>query len=48
MVEADFEPELVFSDFESWAALYARNHFLPVVSIDNMQVINRCRPLACD
>jgi uncharacterized protein (TIGR00661 family) len=43
VAEAGFAPELVVSDFESWAALYALNHFLPVISIDNMQVINRCR-----
>ena len=42
-VASGFQPELVFSDFESWAALYALNHFLPVVSIDNMQIINRCQ-----
>lgn len=43
VAEDGFTPELVISDFESWAAFYALNHFLPVVSIDNMQVINRCR-----
>ncbi len=43
VAEAGFEPELVISDFESWAAVYALNHFLPVISIDNMQVINRCK-----
>ena len=43
VVQAGPEPELVISDFESWAYLYARNHFIPVVSIDNMQVLNRCR-----
>lgn len=43
VAEDGFTPELVVSDFESWAAFYALNHFLPVVSIDNMQVINRCR-----
>ncbi len=42
VAEERFKPELVISDFESWAAFYALNHFLPVVSIDNMQVINRC------
>ena len=42
VAEAGFSPELVISDFESWAYLYGRNHRLPVVSIDNMQVINRC------
>lgn len=39
----EFQPELVISDFESWSYLYARNHQLPVISIDNMQVINRCK-----
>ncbi len=43
VVENGFSPELVISDFESWAAFYALNHFLPVISIDNMQVINRCK-----
>lgn len=43
VAEAGFRPELVISDFESWAALYARRHGIPVVSIDNMQIINRCR-----
>jgi uncharacterized protein (TIGR00661 family) len=43
VAEHGFRPELVISDFESWAALYALNHFVPVISIDNMQIINRCR-----
>jgi uncharacterized protein (TIGR00661 family) len=43
VAEEGFEPELVFSDFESWAALYALRHRLPVISIDNMQIIARCR-----
>ena len=43
VVESEFRPELVFSDFESWAALYALRHGLPVISLDNMQVINRCK-----
>ncbi|MDB4930822.1 MAG: teichoic acid biosynthesis protein [Myxococcaceae bacterium] len=38
----DFRAEAVISDFESWTWLYAKNHRLPVISIDNMQVINRC------
>jgi uncharacterized protein (TIGR00661 family) len=42
VAEDGFSPEVVISDFESWAYLYARNHRLPVISIDNMQVINRC------
>lgn len=38
-----FEPEVVISDFESWTYLYGQVHRLPVLSIDNMQIINRCR-----
>ena len=42
VAESGFAPDLVISDFESWAALYARRHGVPVISIDNMQIINRC------
>jgi uncharacterized protein (TIGR00661 family) len=38
-----FKPEVVISDFETWSALYAVTHALPVISVDNMQIINRCR-----
>jgi uncharacterized protein (TIGR00661 family) len=38
----DFSPEVVISDFESWVYFYAKLHRLPIVSIDNMQIINRC------
>ena len=38
----DFKPEAVVSDFESWTYLYAKLHRLPILSIDNMQIINRC------
>ena len=37
-----FRPQAVISDFESWTYLYAKTHRLPILSIDNMQVINRC------
>lgn len=37
-----FEPDAVISDFESWTYFYAKAHRLPVFSIDNMQIINRC------
>jgi len=36
------DPQVVVSDFESWSYYYGLNRFLPVISIDNMQVINRC------
>lgn len=38
----DFRPQAVISDFESWTYLYGKIHRLPVLSIDNMQIINRC------
>jgi len=39
----EFAPEVVISDFESWTYLYAKAHRLPIFSVDNMQIINRCR-----
>ncbi len=39
---ADFRPEVVISDFESWTYLFAKTHGLPIFSIDNMQILNRC------
>jgi uncharacterized protein (TIGR00661 family) len=43
VAESGFRPDVVISDFESWAALYGTRHGVPVISIDNMQIINRCR-----
>jgi uncharacterized protein (TIGR00661 family) len=40
---SEFRPEVVISDFESWTYLYGKTHRLPVLSIDNMQIINRTR-----
>ena len=37
-----FEPEVVISDFESWTYLYGKHNRLPILSIDNMQIIHRC------
>ena len=39
----EFRPEGVVSDFESWTYWYAKTHGLPIISIDNMQVLNRCK-----
>ncbi|MFD1754825.1 glycosyltransferase family protein [Rufibacter sediminis] len=38
-----FRPEVVISDFESFSYFFAKHHRLPIISIDNMQVINRCQ-----
>jgi uncharacterized protein (TIGR00661 family) len=37
-----FAPDVVISDFETWSYLFAQRHGLPVISVDNMQIINRC------
>ncbi|SNR69486.1 MJ1255/VC2487 family glycosyltransferase [Hymenobacter mucosus] len=39
----DFEPEVVISDFESFSFFFAKWKRLPVVSIDNMQIISRAK-----
>jgi uncharacterized protein (TIGR00661 family) len=39
----DFNPHAVISDFDSFAYLYAKRHGLPILSIDNQQIISRCK-----
>ncbi len=41
-IKKSFKPDLVISDFESFSFLYAKQNDLPYISIDNMQVIDRC------
>jgi len=36
-----FSPDVVVSDFESWTYLFGSLHRIPVISIDNMQIIHR-------
>lgn len=38
----DFTPDVVISDFESWSYVFARGQKIPVISLDNMQIIARC------
>lgn len=38
-----FEPDVVVSDFETWSYFFAQRHGLPVISVDNMQIIPRCQ-----
>jgi uncharacterized protein (TIGR00661 family) len=38
-----FEPHVVISDFDSFAWFFAKRHGLPIVSIDNQQIIARCK-----
>lgn len=37
----DFAPDAVITDFDSFAYLFAKRHGLPVLSIDNQQIISR-------
>ena len=37
-----FDPMFVISDFDSFAYLYAKSRNLPILSIDNLQMITRC------
>ena len=38
-----YEPDVVFTDFDTFAFLFAKRHGLPVISIDNQQIISRCK-----
>jgi uncharacterized protein (TIGR00661 family) len=40
---AKFRPDAVISDFDSFAYLFAKRHGLPVISIDNQQIVSRCK-----
>ncbi len=38
-----FGPELVITDFDGFAYLYAKSHRKPVLSVDNIQMVDRCK-----
>jgi uncharacterized protein (TIGR00661 family) len=38
-----FRPDLVISDFEGFAYMFAKTRRRPVISIDNIQMVDRCR-----
>jgi uncharacterized protein (TIGR00661 family) len=40
---AKFAPQAVITDFDSFAYLFAKRHRLPILSIDNQQIISRCK-----
>jgi uncharacterized protein (TIGR00661 family) len=42
-ITEDFRPHCVISDFESWSYFFGVRHALPVVCIDNIQMVSRCR-----
>jgi uncharacterized protein (TIGR00661 family) len=38
-----FAPHLVLSDFDSYAYFFAKRFGLPIISLDNQQIIHKCR-----
>ena len=38
-----WRPDLVVTDFDGFAYLFAKAHRLPVVSLDNIQMVDRCK-----
>jgi uncharacterized protein (TIGR00661 family) len=40
---ASFRPDAVISDFDSFAYFFAKRHRLPILSIDNQQIISRAK-----
>ena len=38
-----FKPKIVLSDFDSYAYFFAKRFRLPIVSIDNQQIIHKCK-----
>jgi uncharacterized protein (TIGR00661 family) len=40
---ASFKPDAVISDFDSFAYLFAKRHGVPVLSVDNQQIMSRCK-----
>ena len=37
-----FDPDVVVTDFEAFATLFAKRHGLPLISLDNIQIVDRC------
>lgn len=42
VIKRSFDPQLAIADFDGFAYLYAKAHRIPVVSIDNIQMVDRC------
>lgn len=40
---ASFRPDVVISDFESFSYYFGKAHRVPVIDLDNIHVISRCR-----
>jgi uncharacterized protein (TIGR00661 family) len=42
-LDENFQPDIIISDFESFTHFFAKTHGIPFISIDNMQVMDRCK-----
>ncbi len=42
-MESEFAPDVIISDFETWSWAFGKMYGVPVIALDNIQVINRCR-----
>lgn len=42
-IDKSFQPDLIISDFESFTSFFAKQHRIPLLSVDNMQVMDRCQ-----
>jgi uncharacterized protein (TIGR00661 family) len=38
-----FDPEFAVTDFEGFTYMFARQHHVPVISVGNIQMVDRCR-----
>jgi uncharacterized protein (TIGR00661 family) len=38
-----FKPKIVLSDFDSYAYFFAKRFGLPIISVDNQQIIHKCK-----
>lgn len=43
LIDKNFKPDVIISDFESFTYFFAKKHRIPLISIDNMQVMDRCQ-----
>ena len=42
-IARDYRPDLVITDFDGFAYLFAKSHRKPVLSVDNIQMVDRCK-----
>lgn len=43
LVHKEFMPDLVISDFDSFTFFFAKLNKIPLISVDNIQAVNRCK-----